>query len=127
MALTTERPPTKLSEIAYDPLQRVSTIRKVHSETPASNYGKNKRRLDALLPPEMPAWRLHDLRRTVASGMARLGINLPVIEKALNHSSGSFAGIVAVYQRQSFADEKRKALDAWADLVVSLVGARSDE
>jgi integrase len=98
-----------------------------NGETPASNYGKNKRRLDALLPPEMPAWRLHDLRRTVASGMARLGINLPVIEKVLNHSSGSFAGIVAVYQRHSFADEKRKALDAWADLVVSLVGARSDE
>ena len=34
-------------------------------------------------------WRLHDLRRTVASGMARLGINLPVIEKVLNHSSGA--------------------------------------
>ena len=44
----------------------------------------------------IPHWTLHDLRRTAASGMARLGINLPVIEKVLNHTSGSFAGIVGV-------------------------------
>ena len=58
-------------------------------------------------------WVIHDLRRTLASGMARLGVNLPVIEKVLNHQSGSFAGIVGVYQRHSFADEKRHALAAW--------------
>jgi hypothetical protein len=51
---------------------------------------------------------IHDLRRSVASGMARLGINLPVIERVLNHVSGSFAGIVGVYQRHDFADEKRE-------------------
>ena len=67
------------------------------------------------------AWRLHDLRRTAASGMARLGINLPVIEKVLNHTSGSFRGIVGVYQRHSFADEKRAALEAWGSFVTSLV------
>jgi hypothetical protein len=49
--------------------------------------------------------------------MARLGINLPVIEKVLNHASGSFAGIVGVYQRHSFADEKRRALEAWGGFV----------
>jgi len=53
--------------------------------------------------------------------MARLGVNLPVIEKVLNHSSGSFAGIVGVYQRHSFADEKRKALEAWGAFVEQLV------
>ena len=53
---------------------------------------KTKKRLDALLPADTPPWRLHDLRRTVASGMARLGTNLPVIEKVLDHSSGSFSG-----------------------------------
>jgi integrase len=88
---------------------------------PASGYSKNKRRLDALLPADMPAWRLHDLRRTCASGMARLGINLPVIEKCLNHVSGSFAGIVGVYQKHSFADEKRAALEAWGSFVAALV------
>ena len=60
----------------------------------------------------MDHWTFHDLRRTLASGMARLGIQLPVIEKVLNHSSGTFRGVVGVYQRHSFSDEKRKALDA---------------
>ena len=55
----------------------------------------------------------------MASGMARLGIHLPVIEKVLNHTSGSFRGIVGVYQRHSFAEEKRAALDAWASFVRS--------
>jgi integrase len=89
--------------------------------SPASGYSKNKRRLDALLPADMPAWRLHDLRRTCASGLARLAINLPVIEKVLNHTSGSFAGIVGVYQKHSFADEKRAALEAWGNFVAALV------
>jgi integrase len=66
-------------------------------------------------------WTIHDLRRTVASGMARLGVQLPVIEKVLNHTSGSFAGIVGVYQRHSFADEKRAALDLWGAHVARLV------
>lgn len=66
-------------------------------------------------------WVLHDLRRTVASGMARLGVGLPVIEKILNHRSGSFAGIVGVYQRHDFADEKRTALDVWARHVSAVV------
>lgn len=65
-------------------------------------------------------WRFHDLRRTVASGMARLGIALPVIEKVLNHKSGSFAGIVGVYQRHSYSDEKRSALQAWGNFVEAL-------
>jgi integrase len=95
-----------------------------NGDAPSSNYAKNKRRLDALLPQQMPPFRLHDIRRSVASGMARLGINLPVIEKVLGHASGSFAGIVGVYQKHSFADEKRNALDAWGALVADLVSGR---
>jgi integrase len=87
---------------------------------PVNSFAKTKARLDALLPLGTPAWRLHDLRRTVASGLAQLGVNLPVIEKVLNHSSGSFAGIVGVYQHHSFTDEKRLALDAWAAHVMAL-------
>lgn len=98
-------------------------------ETHISGYSKAKERLDAAMVAlakengwsEIPDWRLHDLRRTVASGMARLGINLPVIEKVLNHVSGSFRGIVGVYQRHSFADEKRTALGAWARFVEATV------
>ncbi len=66
-------------------------------------------------------WRLHDIRRTVASGMARLGIGIAVIEKILNHTSGTFGGIVGVYQRHEFADEKRRALVAWGSFVASAV------
>ena len=56
--------------------------------------------------------------------MARLGINLPVIEKVLNHSSGSFGGIVGVYQRHNFSDEKRHALERWGTHVADLVSER---
>jgi integrase len=87
-----------------------------NAETHVSGYSRSKARLDALMreETEIPRWTLHDLRRTVASGLARLGIALPVIEKVLNHTSGSFAGVVSVYLRHSYAEEKRHALDAWA-------------
>jgi integrase len=84
------------------------------------SYSRNKDRLDAMLPPDMPPWCLHDLRRTAASGMARLGVNLPVIEKVLNHVSGSFGGIVGVYQHHNFSAEKRAALDAWGKHVAEI-------
>jgi integrase len=85
----------------------------------ARSYGNAKSDIDALMP-ECPRWTFHDLRRTLVSGMARLGIPLHVIEKVVNHTSGTFAGIVSVYQRHSFSDEKRAALERWAAHVVSL-------
>ena len=93
----------------------------INGRNPVRGADAIKRRLDALMPSDIPAWVLHDIRRTVASGMARLGVNLPVIEKLLNHVSGSFAGIVGVYQRHSFADEKRAAMTAWARHVQAIV------
>jgi integrase len=87
-----------------------------------NGFGKPKAQLDKLCG--FADWTLHDLRRTAASGMARLGVNLPVIEKVLNHVSGSFSGIVAVYQRHDFAQEKRAALEKWAAHVARLVELR---
>ena len=89
-------------------------------ETPVSGFSKVKKRLDAALP-SAPPWVLHDLRRTAASGMARIGTQLPVIEKVLNHTSGSFGGVAGIYQRHHFADEKRTALDAWAAHIEALM------
>ncbi|WP_244610500.1 tyrosine-type recombinase/integrase [Microvirga pakistanensis] len=66
-------------------------------------------------------WRLHDLRRTFATGCARLGVSLHVVEKTLNHTSGTFGGIVAVYQRHEFLDERRRAMNVWADHVADLI------
>ena len=58
-------------------------------------------------------WTFHDLRRTVATNLQRLGVKLEVTEAVLNHVSGSRAGIVGVYQRHEYATEKRAALEAW--------------
>jgi integrase len=63
--------------------------------------------------PALP-WSIHDLRRTVATGLQRLGVRLEVTEAVLNHISGSRGGIAGVYQRHDWAAEKRAALDAWA-------------
>jgi integrase len=64
---------------------------------------------------------VHDLRRTAATGLQRLGVRLEVTEAVLNHVSGSRAGVVGVYQRHDWAEEKRAALDAWASLIERLV------
>ena len=67
------------------------------------------------------------MRRTMASGMAKLGIQLPVIERCLNHVSGSFAGIVGVYQQHKFESEMRAAFEMWADHVERVAtGKRAD-
>jgi integrase len=86
-----------------------------------TNWSNTKAALDRRLPA-IAEWRVHDCRRTVATGMARLGINLPIIERVLNHVSGSFAGIVGVYQRHDFAEEKRQALEKWAAHLSTIVG-----
>jgi integrase len=63
----------------------------------------------------------HDLRRTVATGLQRLGVRLEVTEAVLNHVSGSRAGVVGVYQRHTWSEEKRAALAAWASHIGRLV------
>ena len=66
-------------------------------------------------------WRVHDFRRTLATGMQRLGIEERVVEACLGHTAGRRKGIVRVYQRHDFASEKRQALEAWGAHVLSLV------
>lgn len=97
--------------------------------TPVSGWTKAKAALDAKITElndgePLPYWRLHDFRRTVATGLQRLGIGLQVIEAVLNHVSGSRAGIVGVYQRHAYEDEKRAALDAWGRYVSLLSDAK---
>jgi integrase len=87
-------------------------------DTPISGWSVAKRRLPELKEP----WTIHDLRRTVATGLQKLGATLQTIEAVLGHTSGSRSGVVGVYQRHSFDAEKRAALDAWGKHVTSLVG-----
>src|SRR5262249_21364075 len=83
----------------------------------------SKAKLDEIMQPK-ERWTLHDLRRTAATGLQRLGTRLEVTEATLNHKSGSFKGIVGVYQRHEYAAEKRDALSRWADHVDALVSGR---
>ncbi|WP_163366643.1 tyrosine-type recombinase/integrase, partial [Klebsiella aerogenes] len=78
-----------------------------------SGHGQAKRRLGARTK-DVPAWRGHDLRRTLATRLADLGVAPHVVEAVLNHVSGSKAGIAGVYNRATYATEKRAALDLWA-------------
>lgn len=98
------------------------------AKTPFSGFGRLKARLAKALAKaaaeaevRVEPWTLHDLRRTAATGLQRLGIRLEVTEAVLNHISGSRAGIVGVYQRHGWAAEKRAALEAWASHVLALV------
>lgn len=98
-----------------------------------SGWSKAKLKLDAEMATlaseafegTIPNWRLHDLRRTAASGMAALGVSLPVIERCLNHVSGATAGgIIGVYQRHEFRDEMAAAWKTWNDYVARVVMER---
>ncbi len=94
---------------------------RTHKKMEAAATGEAKERDPTAEALTMPEWRIHDLRRTCASGMARLGQPVHVVEKLLNHISGTFGGIVGVYQRHDFAKEKEAAANAWAAYVVDLV------
>lgn len=98
--------------------------------TPVSGHSKAKMALDALMHdsgglPVTP-WRIHDLRRTAATGMAQLGSAPHVVEAVLNHRSGSRGGLVAVYQHYDHRSERRAALLAW-DKHVSVITRSSNE
>ena len=100
-------------------------------DNPASGISRAVKRMreamNAELGDDVPQWSLHDIRRTVATGLQRLGIRFEVTEAVLNHVSGSKGGIAGVYQRHNWADEKRTALDAWAkELERILKGVKAD-
>ena len=95
--------------------------------TPVSGFSKTKARIDArmqqILGDKFQPWRTHDLRRTAASGMAALGFQPHVIERVLNHVSGAQGGLVSVYQRHEYREERRRAIIAWGAHVMQIVSA----
>jgi integrase len=90
--------------------------------TPFNGWSKCKAQLDKA--SGVTDWRLHDLRRTVATGLQRLGVRLEVTEAVLGHVSGSRAGVVGIYQRHDWLEERRAALDAWAAHVAGLLDGK---
>lgn len=89
------------------------------------NFGHAKARLDEIA--DVHDWVLHDLRRTVVSGMARLGVPPHIADKILNHQTGAISGVAAVYQRHEFLDERRAALDLWGQHVEGLLSTDAGE
>ena len=69
----------------------------------------------------LQAWRVHDIRRTVVTGMAEIGVQPHIVEAVVNHVSGHKAGVAGVYNHAAYAAEKRAALQAWADHLLAIV------
>jgi integrase len=115
-----------LSEPCIKLIQRTSRLGSyVFSNSgvrPFRNFTSAKRALDEL--SGVTDWRLHDLRRTCVSGMARLGVPPHVADKILNHQSGTISGVAAVYQRHDFLAERKLALERWGQYIENLVGER---
>ena len=97
-----------------------------NGKTAVSGFSKAKRRADEYLKravkegSAVEPWRVHDLRRTVATNLQRLGIRFEVTEAVLNHVSGSRGGIAGVYQRHDWLREKADALGAWGKAIAEL-------
>jgi integrase len=108
---------------------RTGLVFSTTGRTPVSGFSKAKRRIDQFLIARLPSgvnllpWRIHDLRRTTATGLQREGVRFEVTEAVLNHVSGARGGIAGVYQRHDWADEKREALQKWDRHVAALLSA----
>lgn len=90
-----------------------------------TGYHKCKQKLDELVANDggepMRPWRLHDLRRTLATGFQRLGVRFEVTEAILNHVGGARAGVAGIYQRHDWKLEKRAAMDVWNAHVSAII------
>ena len=84
-----------------------------------SGWSRSKQRLDRR--SEVRDWTLHDLRRSAVTGMAELGCQPHVIEAVVNHVSGHKAGVAGIYNRATYSNEKRIALQMWADYIEKAV------
>jgi integrase len=95
-----------------------------------SGWSRCKERLDERIAAangnSLPAWRLHDIRRSVATGMADLGVQPHIIEAVLNHVSGSKAGVAGIYNRSAYEPEKRRALELWANHLTAVADGREN-
>jgi integrase len=92
-------------------------------------YAKGKKKLDKLVSEDggnrLAPWRLHDLRRTLATGFQRLGVRFEVTEAVLNHVGSSRSGVAGIYQRHDWRPEKREALKTWNDHIVAILKTQS--
>ena len=113
MALDILSPLPRLSEGLVFPSHRRN------STNPVSGFGKAKARLDIL--SGVTDWRFHDIRRTVATGLSRLGVLPHVTERVLNHISGSLSPVAKIYNRHHYVKEMQNALELWETHISSIL------
>ena len=89
--------------------------------TTFSGFSKLKAKTDQL--SGVQGWTLHDLRRSAATHMGRLGVAPHVVERILNHASGAFRGVAGVYNRFQYLPEMREGLERWARHLDGLMSA----
>jgi integrase len=89
-----------------------------------SGFSKSKAELDTKLKGIAP-WQLHDIRRSVATGMAEIGIEPHIIEAVLNHVSGHRAGVAGIYNRAAYLEPKTAALNRWAHHIAVILAQAS--
>ena len=88
---------------------------------PYNGGGKQKWLMDKEL--KLPHFTLHDLRRTFATKLAELGVAPHIVERLLNHSSGTISGVAAIYNRFEYREEMRTAIQAWEKRLRIIIAA----
>lgn len=132
-----------LRELLALPRQERGLVFTTTGSTPISGISKAKAALDAAMlvilqarreelgknpaTAQLAGWRLHDLRRTGATGLQGLGVPIEVTEAVLNHTSGTRGGVAGVYNLYNYHDEKRAALYAWGRKLAKLVAGEQAE
>ena len=134
--LPAERAKNKEPHLVHLSPQAVTVVRHALKRKPVGNllftttgttrvkgFAKFKERLDQV--SGVKKWRLHDIRRTVATRLQEMGIGIAVVERILNHRSATRSGIIGVYQRAEFLPERKAALEAWGVQIETLVEGRT--
>ncbi len=114
-----------INKIPYLHNELLFPAQKTNADRPVSGISKFKARLDEV--SQVFDWRMHDLRRTVATGMARKQIPPHVVERILNHKSGTFGGVAGVYNRFGYLPEMREALEVWEDHILGLISDKEKD
>jgi integrase len=128
-SLTLTLPPLAREIIGNLPVIEGGFVFTTTGRTPISGFSRAKHDLDAAVAKSAGRavpFRLHDLRRTFVTGLAALGVALPVVERAVNHVSGSFGGVAGVYNKHDYRAEVAEALRRWATHVEGLVAERAN-
>jgi integrase len=125
-AFTVTPPPTALEIIRSIPRSDRDNLFGRRSDAGFTRWAEEKQKLDKRLGETVRPWRTHDIRRTVATHMADIGIEPHIIEACLNHYSGHRAGVAGVYNRSPYANAVKSALARWDVHVCALIEGREN-